>query len=290
MCTWLCSWSMTAEIRHLRAFLAIAEEQNLTRAARRLHVTQPALSRTLAQLEREVSVRLVDRSTHHLELTDAGRSFERLAFDAVRAFEQALVGVDGRGTPLRLGHNWSAGTYLSGIVREWNRLERSCALLVVRSEDRSAGLTSGKADVALTRGPIDGARFRSTVITEEARVAVLPAGHPLARKRRLSLADLSGLTLIGSTMGTTTPELWPADRRPALGLEVGTMDDWLVAIATGAGFSVTVASTAVLHPHPDVRYVPLTDAPPVPLLLAWPRRAPHPAVKELLEVELDARA
>jgi DNA-binding transcriptional LysR family regulator len=276
---------MTVEIRHLRAFLAIAEERSLTRAAVRLHITQPALSRTLAQLERDVSVRLVDRSTHHVELTDAGRKFEQLAFDAVRAFEGALIGVDGRGTPLRLGHNWSAGTFLSGIVREWNRCERSCPLLVVRGEDRSAGLTSGKADIALTRGPVDPARFRTEVIAEEARVAVLPAGHRLARKRRLALDDLAELTLIGSTMGTTTPALWPDGRRPVLGAEVNTMDDWLVAIATGAGFSVTVASTAVLHPHPDVRYVPLADAPPVPLMLAWPRRNPHPAVKELLQVE-----
>ena len=276
---------MTVEIRHLRAFLAIAEERNLTRAASRLHLSQPALSRTLAQLERTLGTTLVDRSTHHAELTEAGRRFEEQAFDAVRAFESALVSVDGQRPPLRLGHNWSAATYLSTLLREWNATERPSRLVLHRHEDRSAGLTSGKVDVALTRGPVDLARFRTAVVDEETRVAVLHRANPLSRRRSLTLADLSGGTLVATQVGTTTPELWPADARPTVaGTDVATVDDWLVAIASGEGFGVSVASTAVLHRHPDVRYVPLTDASPVPLLLAWPRRGAHPAVKDLVQV------
>ena len=210
------------------------------------------------------------------ELTEAGRRFEQRAFDAVRAFESALVSVDGHEVPLRIGHSWSAGTYLSAIVRAWNSQPRPCALVVSRHEDRSAGLSSGKVDVALTRGPIDGARFRSVVLDEEARVAVLHVGSPLSRRRRLTLADLSDGTLVPTQVGTTSRALWPAGHQPAVGAEVGTVDDWLVAIASGAGFGVSVSSTAALHRHPDVRYVPLVDAPPVPLLLAWPRRGATP--------------
>ena len=125
---------MTVEIRHLRAFLAIADELNLTRAARRLNLTQPALSRTLAQLERDLGTRLVERSTHHVALTDAGRRFEQHAFDAVRAFEQALAGAVGQELPLRLGHSWSSTTYLSGIVRAWNA--RAAAVPAVGHPDR----------------------------------------------------------------------------------------------------------------------------------------------------------
>ncbi|MEN9646989.1 MAG: hypothetical protein RL238_3658 [Actinomycetota bacterium] len=276
---------MTVEIRHLRAFLAIAEERNLTRAARHLHITQPALSRTLAQLERELGTTLVDRSTHHAELTEAGRRFEEQAFDAVRAFESALVSLDGQRPPLRLGHNWSAATYLSTLAREWNAGGHDRRLVLSRHEDRSAGLTSGKVDVALTRGPVDLARFRTAVIDEESRVAVLHRGSPLSRRRSLTLADLAGGTLVTTQVGTTTPELWPFDARPTVAAaEVSTVDDWLVAIASGEGFGVSVASTAVLHRHPDVRYVPLTDTAPVPLFLAWPRRGAHPAVKDLVQL------
>lgn len=281
---------MTVEIRHLRAFLAIAEERNLTRAAARLHVTQPALSRTLAQMERDLGARLVDRSTHHVELTDTGRRFEQRAFDAVRAFETAIAGVAGRELPLRLGHSWSAGIHLAAILRAWQATTRPCEIVVVRRDDRSAGLTSGLVDAALTRGPIDASRFRSVVVDREERLAVLHRLHPLAGLGAVSLDQLGGAPLVTTSVGVTTPALWPEGRRPAVGVEVATVDDWLVAIASGAGFGVTVRSTAQLHQHPDVRYVPVTDAPPVLLLLAWPRRAAHPAMSHVRQVAVDAFA
>lgn len=281
---------MTVEIRHLRAFLTIAEERNLTRAAQRLHITQPALSRTLAQLERELSTRLIDRSTHHLELTDAGRRFEQRAFDAVRSFESAIISVGGSETPLRIGHSWSAGVHLSSIVRAWNRTARPCSLVIIRSEDRNAGLSTGAVDVALTRGPVDAGRFRTVVLDEESRVAALHISDPLSRRRKLALPDLADGALVQTSTGITTLELWKDGRRPKLGVEVTTVDDWLVAIASGEGFGVSVASTAALHRHPSVRYVKLTEAPLVPLYLAWPRRGAHPAIKELLRVADSTRA
>lgn len=285
---WLCLRCMTVEIRHLRAFLAIAEERNLTRAAARVHVTQPALSRTLAQMEHELGVRLVDRSTHHVELTDAGRVFEPRAFDAVRAFETALSGAAGSNPPLRLGHSWSAGIHLAAILRTWGSAVRPCEIAVIRSDDRSAGLRSGVVDAALTRGPLEGASVRSVVVDRELRVAVLHRAHPLARRRVLRLEQLSGESLVATTVGVTTPLLWPEGARPRVAVEVPTVDDWLVEIAAGVGFGVTVASTAALHRHPEVRYVPIEGAPMVPLLLAWPRRGAHPALAELRRVVADA--
>jgi DNA-binding transcriptional LysR family regulator len=287
---WLCCRRMTVEIRHLRAFLAIAEEQNLTRAAARLHLTQPALSRALAQMERDLGVLLVERSTHHLELTEAGRAFEQRAFDAVRAFETALASAVGRELPLRLGHSWSAGIHLAAILRSWGAAARPCDIVVIRSDDRSAGLTSGAVDAALTRGPVDGGRFRSTVIDREPRLAVVQRNHPLARRRRVTLDQLAGEPLVATTVGVTTPTLWPEARRPTVAVEVPTVDDWLVAIAAGVGFGVTVASTARLHQHPDVRYIPVDGAPLVPLLLAWPRRGAHHAITELRTVATRAFA
>ncbi|NEB77822.1 LysR family transcriptional regulator, partial [Streptomyces sp. SID14478] len=79
------------ELRHLRCFLAVADEGSVTRAAPVLHLTQPAVSRTLAALETGLGVRLVDRSTHHLALTPEGRAFREKAAAAVAAFEEALA-------------------------------------------------------------------------------------------------------------------------------------------------------------------------------------------------------
>lgn len=280
---------MTIEVRHLRGFLAIAEERNITRAAARLHLSQPALSRLLAQLEVALGVRLIDRSTHHLHLTEEGSRFEQQARAAVQAFDTAVGSVGRQVAPLRVGQTWSVAAHLSPIVRAWKAAYPDRPLIVLRGEDRTAGLTAGRVDVALTRGPMPSDDYRRVVIDEEARVAVLAADHHLAARSSVRLADLADQPLVVQTRaGTTTPELWPHDARPSTALEVTTMDDWLVAIASGAGVGVSVVSTATLHPHPDVRFVPLADAPPVPLLIAWPRRGAHPWVKELVRIAREA--
>jgi DNA-binding transcriptional LysR family regulator len=275
--TWLFSWRMTVELRHLRCFLAIAEEGNITRAAQRMHLSQPALSRTLAQLERSMAVRLVDRSTHHLTLTEAGTVFAVTARDAVQRLDDAIASVSASVPPLRFGHNWSSATHAAAIVRSWNADFPERRVRSRHIDERFAGLAGGDVDVALLRGPITNRSFRSTVIDNEPRLAVVPADHRLANALQVSLADLADETLIVvSTTGTTTLDLWPEPRRPTIGADLTTLDDWLVAIATSTGIGVTPASTAALHPHPDVRYIPILDAPTVPLVMAWPRSNPHP--------------
>ncbi len=289
MPSWLCFSRMTVEARHLRCFLAIADAGSITQAAIRLHLSQPALSRTLTQLERELGVQLITRSTHHLQLTDAGQRFRTAATKGLRAFDQALASVAVDVPTLRFGHTWAASTYTAAIARAWNTAHPDRGLHLQRGEDRTAGLSSGDVDVALTRGPIqDTSMHTATMITED-RVAVLPASHSLAGRDGLTLADLADQRLIVQTSaGMTTPELWPPSRRPTVGLEVTTTDDWLIAIATGAGIGVSVASTAELHPHPDVHFVPLTDAPSVPLLLVWPRIDAHPHVRDFIQIAREA--
>lgn len=275
---------MTIEIRHLRAFLAIADAGNLSRATESLAIGQPALSRTLAQLERELGVTLLDRSTHHCELTPAGARLAQEGREALRMLDDAVANASGRQRQLRLGHSWSAGGYLAQILRAWNAAVRPCSLTIVRVDDRTAGLEHGTVDAAIVRGTIDRRRFAITELDCEDRVAVLPADHALAGQASVRLADLSGERLITTTIGLTTPDLWPLGQRPSASQPLTGVDDWLVAIATGAGVGVSVASTAALHPHPGVRYVPLADAEPVPVLLAAPRRRPHPSVGLLAAV------
>jgi DNA-binding transcriptional LysR family regulator len=271
---------MTVELRHLRCFLAIIDEGNITRAAQSLHMSQPALSRTLAQLERDVAVRLIDRSTHHLTVTEAGNALAASAREALQRLDEALLSVSAAVAPIRFGHNWSSATHAAAIMRSWKAEFPQRPLRSQRNNERVAGLASGHVDVALVRGPISDRSFRSTVIDNEPRMAVVPVGHRLADASHVSLADLAAETLIvSSTTGTTTLALWPEAARPTLGPDQPTIDDWLIAIATSAGVGVTPASTATLHPHPDVRFIPIDDAPTVPLVLVWPRHDPHPHTK-----------
>jgi DNA-binding transcriptional LysR family regulator len=276
----LCSRRMTVELRHLRCFLAIVDEGNITRAAQLLHVSQPALSRTLSQLEHSLAIRLVDRSTHHLVLTDAGKTFAVTARDAVRRVDEAISSISAAVPPIRFGHNWSSATHAAAIMRWWAAEFPHRQLRSQRNNERLAGLADGHVDVALVRGLITDRSFRCIVIDNETRMAVVPSGHRLAGAAQVSLADLSGETLIvSSTTGTTTLDLWPEPPRPTIGADLPTIDDWLIAIATSGGIGITPASTATLHPHPDVRFIPIIDAPTVPLVLVWPRRNPHPHTK-----------
>jgi DNA-binding transcriptional LysR family regulator len=278
--SWLCSQRMTVELRHLRCFLAIADEGNITRAAQRLHLSQPALSRTLSQLERSLAIRLVNRSTHHLSLTEAGATFARTAREAVRHVDDAIASISSAVPPIRFGHNWSSATHAAAIMRSWGTEFPHRQLRSQRNNERLAGLANGHVDVALVRGLVTDRSFSSIVIDNEPRMVVVPVGHRLADESDVSLADLTGETLIvSSTTGTTTLDLWPRPPRPTIGADLATIDDWLIAIATSAGIGITPASTATLHPHPDVRFVPLLDAPTVPLVLVWPRHNQHPHTK-----------
>ncbi|MFB6876528.1 LysR family transcriptional regulator [Streptomyces sp. NPDC056323] len=271
------------EVRHLRAFLAVADEGNVTRAAARLRLTQPAVSRTLAALERHLGIRLVDRSTHHLVLTPEGVAFRDKAAAAVAAFDEALDPGGLRHWPLRLGHAWSAfGPYTTPLLRRWQELYPQTPLELLRIDDRTAGLTRGEVDAALLRGPVEAPGLVTEVLFDEDRVAAVAADGPLADRATLRLADLADETVVLNTVsGTTTVDLWPPGSRPTATLTVANTDDWLTAIAAGRGVGVSAASTAGMHPHSGVAYRPLVDAPSVPVLLARRDVPGHPALPAL---------
>ncbi|MFE9725517.1 LysR family transcriptional regulator [Streptomyces sp. NPDC005794] len=274
------------DVRHLRAFLAIADELGVTRAAARLGVTQPVVSRTLAALERHLGVRLVDRSTHHLALTPEGAAFRDKAAVAVGAFDEAVDPGRLHHRPLRLGHAWSAfGRYTTPLLRTWQRRHPGTPLELLRIDDRTAGLTRGEVDAALLRGPVDTPGLVTEVLFTEARVAAVASDGPLAARASLSLADLTGGAVVLNTVsGATTLDLWPLRARPAATLTVANTDDWLTAIAAGRGTGVSGASTAQMHPHAGVTYVPLDDAPPLPVLLARRDGPGHPSLPRLAEL------
>jgi DNA-binding transcriptional LysR family regulator len=274
---------MTMELRHLRCFLAIAQEGTLTRAATRLHLTQPVVSRTLRQLEDHLGVRLIDRSTHHLGLTAAGHAFQIRAASAVAAadaaFDPAQLGV----WPLRLGHAWSAfGELTVSLLRSWMQECPDVPLELRRIEDRTAGLSRGEVDAALLRGPVTTPGIRTEPLMEP-RFAAVSAGTPLAARSRLTLGDLAGYPVVLSTAsGTTTTDLWPASIRPEATIEVASTDEWLAAIAAGKAVGVTATATASMHPYPGIAYRPLAGAADLAVSLAWTHPPTHPAIAKLV--------
>lgn len=284
---------MSVDARHLRAFLAIAEEGGFSAAAAVLRVSQPALSRTLRQLETHLGTTLFDRSTHHVAITAAGEALRPRAAAAVAALDAAL---DPGATPVRpllLGYPWAAlGRRTGPLLRRWRELHPDTPVELRRVDDRFGGLSSGRADVALIRGdpPVTGgpAGMRQRELAEEPRFAVLPADHVLAGRDQVRLADLSPeVVVVNILTGLTRLELWPAGIRPKQTVATDSTDDWLLAISSGRGIGVSGISTAETHQHPGVVYRPLVDAPPVTVSLAWLEPVPHAAVPEFVEFMVD---
>src|SRR5215470_1780479 len=186
--TRLCFRRMTMELRHLRCFLAIAEEGTLTRAATRLDLTQPVVSRTLRQLEDHLGVRLIDRSTHYLGLTAAGHAFQIRAASAVAAADAAFDPGRLGAWPLRLGHAWFAfGEFTVSLLRSWLQEYPDVPLELRRIEDRTAGLIRGEVDAALLRGPVTTPGIRTEPLTRADGLTVSlawthPPTHPAIAK------------------------------------------------------------------------------------------------------------
>ncbi|WP_327011152.1 LysR substrate-binding domain-containing protein [Dactylosporangium sp. NBC_01737] len=206
--------------------------------------------------------------------------------------EHALDPDRSRGLPVRLGHAWSAlGAYTTSLQRRWKRAHPGTVLEVLRLDERSAGLASGAVDVAVLRGPVgvpDVPGVTVAHLMQEPRLAAVADDSPLASRTSLTLADLATRPVALNTVtGSTTLALWPQGAAPSHVVPVKNTDDWLSVIIAGDAVGVTTAGTAAMHPNPAVRYVPLTDAPPVDVVLAWREPVTHPAVPDLLRLAHD---
>jgi DNA-binding transcriptional LysR family regulator len=274
------------ELRHLRVLVALAGEGTFTDAAIELGLSQPAVSRSLARLEQLVGVELVARTTRSLEFTPAGQAAVAAAVAALDAVNTFVAAARGSPRPLRLGYTWAAfGRHTDRVLQMWRVEHPDIPLEVHRIDDRTAGLASGRVDVAIRRGRVEESGVLVEGLFVEPRLAAVPAGSPLATRTQLELGDIASETIVlVPGVGTTSLALWPENGRPAHTVEVANIDEWLLAISASGAVGVTPESTAWQHVHPGVRYIPLTDAPVVPVSLLAPRAHTHPAVADLAGV------
>ncbi|MFP5022841.1 LysR substrate-binding domain-containing protein [Pseudonocardia phyllosphaerae] len=274
------------ELRHLRSFVALAEERHFGRAAARLHIAQPALSQQLNRLEHEVGARLLERSTRHAELTEAGallleRAREILA-NHDRTTDDLAALAAGRAGRVRVGFVGTATYDVLPRVAQRVRAELPDLELVLRGELLGPELLDllhgGEIDLAVLRpGPAPDPAGDGTVLEplrDEELVAVLPADHPLAGAGTVDAAALAGTPLVTHPSGrrsTMQPRVLEVCRRagfePEL-VEVGETATLVVFVAAGLGFGLVPASVRAFRLD-GVAYVPLAGDPVrVPLVLA----------------------
>jgi DNA-binding transcriptional LysR family regulator len=286
------------EIRELRYVVAVAEERRFTRAAERLYITQQSLSAAIGQLERRLGVELFVRDRQGLTVTPGG---EVLLTAARAILAQAATAVDDTrraagAAPLRVGYAVLAASELTTPIL--THLQAAEPQLEIRLrladyDDPSAGLATGTADVALVRRPIDGP-YAFEDLFAEARVAVLPGTHSLARRSSVGVDELASDPVITDPgPDAVWRAFWTADdvrgRPPIHGVEVGSFDEELATVALGRAIAFTSAAAARLYPRPDVAYVPLAGAAPCTVALAWNPERPPTVLGSLLAAARRAR-
>ncbi|MFI8490875.1 LysR family transcriptional regulator [Streptomyces rubrogriseus] len=265
------------ESRSLRYFVAVAEELNFARAAERLGISPPPLSRAIRRLEAELGVTLFERTTHSVTRTPAGDVLlaeARVALDALEAAgRRARRAAGGPKLVLTVKADGDAGL-LEPILARYASEPGSVpvAVRLCGWQEQPRLLRAGEADVALVHAPFDGTGLDTETLAAEPRVAVLAANHPLAARDRLELADL------GLDAGSVERHIDEARRGHDDLAQV------LTAVSLGKVVTLLPVSVTARYPRPGVVYRPVPDAPPVVLSLAWPRQSRSTATAALVRV------
>jgi DNA-binding transcriptional LysR family regulator len=286
------------DLRKLRYFVAVAEELHFGRAAQRLYIAQPVLSRQIRKLEQELGTDLLARTSRDVTLTPVGRQVLTeaksllAAADATRRrIEELASGQAALTIGFFVGDEFTAALEAFGADYPDVALD----MLRVYWHDQTEVLLDGRADVAFVHLPVDDEGLELLPVRSEPRVAVLPLGHPAAGKPEISIAELADDPVIIQRGATPSWQAFhnvdprPDGRQPRPGPQVDNLEEKLQHIAAGRAISFVPASVASVVAQPGIAYVPVTDIPPIKICLAWKSGPPSPLVAAFVQAVTDAR-
>lgn len=281
------------ELRQLASFLAVVEEGQFARAARRLFLSPPAVTGHIQRLERELGVRLLERSP--LALTGAGERFVPYARTMLTAADAAASAVTEEphaqeDVSLRVGVMAPGSAQLTpAILRAFHQARPRTALSIASLSfaDHTAALTERRVDLAFVRPPPDDERIQVDILTTEPRMLIVPSSGPLAEADSVRLDDVLDLQYVGlpeNAPRVFTDYLYFASARNGVpprctSDRVTNIQDVLTSVSAGQGTGAGLGSFARLYHWPGIRFVPVVDAPWEQTALASRRDDPRPEVQ-----------
>ncbi len=274
---------MSVELKHLRAFVAVAEELNFTRAAERLHLAQQALSTQIRQLEERVGERLLERTTRKVELTPAGEALLEHARAVLGGADRAVAAARAAG-----GDEPSRLTVGFLVPADHEPMQPALTLFAERHPDvelrvhfaevtdPSAGLRDGLADVAVVVGAFDRTGLETLHLWTDPRGVAVGARHPLAAKEKVSIAEMvDEPTFDFSVPDQIYRDYWMATahrggRPPKLAAQFRGLDGLLEAVRAGLGLNlIRERIVKTLGPDSGVVFRPVEGLEPAHVCLAW---------------------
>jgi DNA-binding transcriptional LysR family regulator len=282
------------ETRHLKYFIAVAEERHFGRAAARLHMAQPPLSQQIRQLEEQLGTPLLVRTTRKVELTPAGQVLldrGRLLLDELEVLESDVqqVGAGATGV-LRVGFTGTATYRLMPIIVQSASRSLPGLRITVQGEmltpQMETDLEEGRLDVAVLRPPIRSQTIAHKLLEQDQLVAALPADSPLAEKGTLEIADLALQNFIGYPSYSVVNGIFldacrKAGFQPRLVQEAKETSTLLSLVSAGMGIAL-VPMTSRMFSFQGVVFRPLRNPPPVDLAVAWNRNNESPLMQSFL--------
>ena len=266
------------DLRKLGYFVAVAEELHFGRAAERLYIAQPVLSRQIRKLEQELGTELLVRDSRRVTLTPAGEQLleeARSLLATVEASRRRIATIAQQQAALTIG--FFIGDDFTDARKAFSARHPDVTVHLQRIywNNQTAVLQNGQVDVAFVHLPIDGHGLDLIPVRSSPRVAVLPLNHPAAGKPQISIAELADDPLIiqrGASPGWQSyhnVDPRPDGRHPEPGPDADNLEEKLEHVAAGRAISFVPTSVAAAVSHPGVVFVPVSDIPPIYVNLAW---------------------
>jgi DNA-binding transcriptional LysR family regulator len=271
-----------SELRNLRSFVTVAEELHFGHAAKRLFITQPALSTQIARLEAEIGVQLFDRTRRSIELTDSGRALYESAVEALRIADEgiarAVQAASGETGVIDLAYAPAAAfDVLPWLLSNWVRDHPQITLQLreMRSRDQIPALIGHELQVGIVQSQLAHPELSSLTIRRDPAVVALPAHHRLARRRQIDLNELTPehMMVLPRTAAPAFYSIFEsagsiAGQRPRLHDVHGGLPRMMALVAAGQGVALTHAGLTAWKP-PGVVFVRLASSITIDTAVAW---------------------